>query len=64
MRGALILSPLSLWSGNTYSRAILHDENTYPDPHAFLPDRFLNEDGSFNPALQSPAVAVFGYGRR
>ena len=43
-------------------RAILHDPALYPDPEAFKPERFLNEDGTFrdDPVLQ----LAFGAGRR
>ncbi|KAJ7486314.1 cytochrome P450 [Mycena galericulata] len=43
--------------------AILHDEETYPDPHAFKPERFLL-DGKHNPAVKDPDCAAFGFGRR
>ncbi|KAJ7664491.1 cytochrome P450 [Mycena polygramma] len=51
----------SIVIGNTW--AILHDENVYPDPYSFKPERFLLPDGTSNPAVRSPDAA-FGYGRR
>jgi len=45
-------------------RAILHDEENYPEPSKFDPDRFLTPDGQLNPAVQDPLLAVFGFGRR
>ncbi|KAJ7708648.1 cytochrome P450 [Mycena rosella] len=51
----------SIVIGNTW--AILHDENIYPDPHAFKPERFLL-GGKLNPAVRDPEVAAFGFGRR
>ncbi|KAJ7888363.1 cytochrome P450 [Mycena olivaceomarginata] len=50
----------SLVVGNAW--AILHNENVYPDPHAFKPERFLL-DGKLNPAVRNPEAA-FGFGRR
>jgi len=47
----------------TSYRAILHDEEIYPEPFKFNPDRFLI-DGKLNPDVQDPALAVFGFGRR
>ncbi|GAW07580.1 cytochrome p450 [Lentinula edodes] len=44
--------------------AILHDENTYPEPHTFKPERFIGEDGKINPAVKDPDTALFGFGRR
>ena len=49
---------------NLFTREILHDEKTYPNPHAFCPERFLHTDGTFNYDVQTPEVAAFGYGRR
>ncbi|KAJ7749720.1 cytochrome P450 [Mycena metata] len=46
--------------GNAW--AILHDEDMYPDPHSFKPERFLL-DGKLNPAIRDPDAA-FGFGRR
>ncbi|KZP17553.1 cytochrome P450 [Athelia psychrophila] len=43
--------------------AILHDEDTYPDPFSFNPERFMKE-GKLDPTVQDPALAAFGYGRR
>jgi cytochrome P450 len=43
-------------------RAILHDPEIYPDPEAFKPERFLNEDGSVR---DDPTLSlVFGVGKR
>ncbi|KAK7035796.1 cytochrome P450 [Favolaschia claudopus] len=42
--------------------AILHDENVYPDPYSFIPERYL-KDGKLNPEVPDPDI-VFGFGRR
>ena len=39
-----------------------HDEDVYPDPFVFRPERFLDENGHV-PEPDSRAVA-FGFGRR
>ncbi|KAI9445943.1 cytochrome P450 [Lactarius indigo] len=42
--------------------AVLHDPELYPDPEAFKPDRFLDEDGTFR---DDPTISLaFGAGRR
>ncbi|KAJ7142216.1 cytochrome P450 [Mycena epipterygia] len=46
--------------GNVW--AILHNEDMYPDPSAFKPERFLR-DGKPNPDVRDPQAA-FGFGRR
>ncbi|KAJ6579966.1 cytochrome P450 [Mycena vulgaris] len=51
----------SIVVGNAW--AILHDEEMYPDPHSFKPERFLL-DGKVNPAVRDPDTAAFGFGRR
>jgi len=43
---------------------MLHDEGNYPEPFKFNPDRFLTQEGQLNPAVQDPALAAFGFGRR
>jgi cytochrome P450 len=52
--------------GNVW--AILHDPLTYPDPDAFVPERFLTKtsDGLWipNPNAPDPKSAAFGFGRR
>ena len=45
-------------------RSILHDEEMYPNPSQFEPGRFLNLDGTQNPAVRDPFIAAFGFGRR
>ncbi|KAH9050954.1 cytochrome P450 [Lactarius deliciosus] len=42
--------------------AVLHNPELYPDPEAFSPDRFLNEDGTFRDDPMIPLA--FGAGRR
>lgn len=41
------------------SRAISQDSNVYPDPHLFIPERFIGENN-----LPDSRDIVFGYGRR
>ncbi|KAF9041585.1 cytochrome P450 [Panaeolus papilionaceus] len=46
-------------SGNIW--AINRDPTRYPDPEAFKPERFLEEDGSLN---RDDKVLAYGFGRR
>ncbi|KAI1794934.1 CyP450 monooxygenase [Ganoderma leucocontextum] len=43
---------------------MLHDPDEYPNPDAFLPERFLNPDRSTNEKVRDPVTVVFGFGRR
>ncbi|KDR66580.1 hypothetical protein GALMADRAFT_1146457 [Galerina marginata CBS 339.88] len=43
--------------------AMLFDEDEYPDPSTFKPERFL-KNGQLNPAIRDPALMAFGFGRR
>ncbi|GJE97944.1 cytochrome P450 [Phanerochaete sordida] len=52
----------SLFVGNAW--AILHDETRYPDPEAFMPERYLAPDGKLDENAPDPTEACFGYGRR
>jgi cytochrome P450 len=55
--GVLQMSFLGWWV-----RAILHNPDLYPDPEAFKPERFLNEDGTLR---DDPAITLtFGVGKR
>ncbi|KAM6492078.1 Cytochrome P450 [Amanita muscaria] len=47
--------------GNAWT--LLHDEQVYPDPFSFKPDRFL-QDGKINKSVRDPSDVAFGYGRR
>jgi cytochrome P450 len=40
-----------------------HDEDEYPDPYSFKPERFI-KDGQLNPKIRDPAMIAFGFGRR
>ena len=44
-------------------RAMLHNEEVYPDPFMFNPDRFM-KDGKIDKSVRDPAHACFGFGRR
>ena len=44
-------------------RAMLHNEDDYPDPSAFKPERFL-KDGQLDPNIPDPEMIAFGFGRR
>lgn len=50
----------SIVIGNSW--AILHDENLYPDPFAFNPERFLKSD--IDPRALVAFEHAFGFGRR
>jgi len=45
-------------------RAMLHDEDVYPDPFTFKPERFLTKDGKIDETIWDPRHACFGFGRR
>ncbi|KAF7345607.1 Cytochrome P450 [Mycena venus] len=51
----------SIVIGNVW--ALMHDEEMYPDPKSFKPERFLL-DGKLNPDILDPEAVVFGFGRR
>ena len=42
---------------------ILHDTESYEDPHIFNPDRFL-KSGDAGSTILDPTAAAFGFGRR
>jgi cytochrome P450 len=44
-------------------RAMFHDESTYSNPHAYNPERYL-EDGKFALSVKDPEEVIFGFGRR
>ncbi|KAN0082828.1 Cytochrome P450 [Tylopilus felleus] len=52
-KGATVIT--NVWS-------MAHDESRYPNSHAFLPERFLKDDGSLTP--NDIEHIVFGFGRR
>ena len=43
--------------------SVLHDEEIYPNPHQFRPERFLKPDGSFNKEYIDK-IPIFGLGKR
>lgn len=52
----------SLVFGNIW--AILRDERVYPDPSAFIPERFLEKVDPATKKRMDPRNYVFGFGRR
>ncbi|KAI9567602.1 cytochrome P450 [Boletus coccyginus] len=52
-KGAIVIT--NLWG-------MAHDESRYPDPDAFIPERFLNDDGSLKP--NDVGHIMYGFGRR
>ncbi|KAF8995026.1 cytochrome P450 [Cyathus striatus] len=51
----------SMIIANTW--AMVHDENDYPDPYIFNPERFM-KNGKINPDVRDPRTFIFGFGRR
>ena len=45
-------------------RAVLHDENMYPEPLRFNPDRFADEKRNQQLGINELPMAAFGFGRR
>lgn len=42
---------------------MLNDENDYPDPESFKPERYL-KNGLPDLTVRDPATIAFGFGRR
>ena len=45
-----------------FARAMAHDESKYPNADKFIPERFINDDGSLRP--NNIENVMFGFGRR
>ena len=43
---------------------MLHNEDVYPEPHLFQPERFLDVSGNLDSSVPDPELAVFGFGKR
>ncbi|PCH43276.1 cytochrome P450 [Wolfiporia cocos MD-104 SS10] len=52
----------SIVVGNSW--AMLHDEKQFPNPSAFIPERFMTADGELNPTMKDAELPAFGFGRR
>ncbi|KAH6893666.1 cytochrome P450 [Coprinopsis sp. MPI-PUGE-AT-0042] len=46
------------------SWAVMHDPQNFDSPMEFMPERYLNTDGTLNNSVMEPEDAAFGYGRR
>jgi cytochrome P450 len=44
-------------------RAMLKDDQVYPEPHEFKPERFL-KNGKLDSSVRDPMDIAFGFGRR
>ena len=53
-----------LLSHHDYSRAMLHNEDVYPEPHLFRPERYLDASGNLNSSVPDPEIIAFRFGRR
>lgn len=42
---------------------MLHNEEDYPEPSVFKPERFI-KDGKLDLNVRDPALMAFGFGRR
>lgn len=42
-------------------RAMSRDEDVFPDPHSFKPERFFDEHGDLN---SNNRILAYGFGRR
>ena len=42
---------------------MLNDEQVYPEPHKFKPERFL-KNGELDSSVRDPMDIAFGFGRR
>lgn len=64
LQGAIVLA--KLWSVHPLPRfdvrSIIHNESKYPNSHIFLPELFLNDDGSLKP--KDIEHIAFGFSRR
>ena len=56
-------APLNFYFPWTFipCRAMNHDEDVYPEPFAFKPERFFDENGKLN---QNDRILSYGFGRR
>ena len=62
MRGMSFILFLQMSFLGMRVRAILHDPDLYPEPEAFKPERFLDEDGALR---DDPVITLaFGVGKR
>jgi cytochrome P450 len=51
-------------TADVLTRAILHDEHTYPEPLEFHPERFENQEKNRLAGINELPQAAFGFGRR
>ncbi|KAH8103582.1 cytochrome P450 [Cristinia sonorae] len=44
--------------------AMLQNEDDYPKPDLFRPERYLDKNGNIDPTVRDPGTIAFGFGRR
>lgn len=53
-----------LTNGTFICRAMLRNEDDYPNATTYNPSRFLTLDGKLNPEIRDPFTIAIGFGRR
>ncbi len=52
------------WFKDAFHRSVCHDEELYPEPGEFKPERHLDDEGKLDATVKDPRDLTFGFGRR